>query len=284
MHDASGTDRIQTTGARDTQCAQGNNMTASTARRRIGVLAYTLRAREYARRIFRAAGYSPLVFVSIDELIEFGADASELDMLLIGDASSTDSLGRTVLESVRGLVGPNVPLLHARLAAETGPLVPHVDVATVSPRYFGDLCAVILAQLSIAGIDKAPVQMTWGDYTFVPAGRVVVFGGRQVRLDPVAFDIALELFFRAGQLVSKKTLIQMLPANAQGPERHRIDNVGSVIKELRSSLRLRALHGWTLETHPHLGYRLVRTMNRGQHVSPPAAAHRQSTQVFSPAP
>jgi len=257
-------------------------MTASTARRRVGVLAYTLRAREYARRIFRAAGYAPLVFVSLDELIEFGPDAEALDMLLIGDAPPTDSLGRTVLESVRDLVGPNVPLLHARLTRDAGSVVPHVDVATVSPRYFGDLCAVILAQLRIAGIEKAPLQMTWGDYTFLPAGRVVVFGGRQIRLDPVAFDIALELFFRAGQLVSKKTLTLMLPANEQGPERRRIDHIGSLIKELRSSLRLRDLHGWYLETLPHLGYRLVQTGTRGQHESAPEAIHWQPAQVFSP--
>jgi len=255
-------------------------MTASRARR-VGVLAYTLRAREYARRVFRAAGYAPLVFVSIDELIEFGADASMLEVLLIGDAPAADNFGRPVLQSVRELVGPNVPLLHAQLGRHDGPVPPDVDVASASPRYFADLCMVILSLLGAIGIDKAPLKMTWGDYTFEPTRRAVVFGGRQARLDPVAFDIALELFFRAGQLVRKRTLTQMLPPNEQGAERRRIDNIGSVIKELRSSLRLRGLHGWQLETLPHLGYRLMQTSSHGKHAS--TAIGQPSTQVFSPA-
>lgn len=253
------------------------------ARRRVGVLAYNLRAREYARRVFRSIGYAPLVFVSLDELIEFGSDASMLEMLLIGDAPSADSLGRPVLQTLRQLVGPKVPLLHARLARDAEPSAPSTDVATDSPRYFGDLCIAILSLLGAIGIDKAPLQMTWGDYTFDPARRIVGFDGRQVRLDPVAFDIALELFFRAGQLVNKRTLTLMLPPNEQGMERRRIDNIGSVIKELRSSLRLRDLHGWQLETLPHLGYRLVQTGNRSQEPSSRTAVPWLSEQVFSPA-
>jgi len=255
-------------------------MIASRARR-IGVLAYTLRAREYARRVFRAAGYAPLVFISIDELIEFGPDASTLEALLVGDAPAADNFGRPVLQSVRELVGPKVPLLHAQLGRDAGSVPPAIDVASASARYFADVCMVVLSLLEAIGIDKAPLKMTWGDYTFEPTRRMVVFGGRQARLDPVAFDIALELFFRAGQLVRKRTLIQMLPQNEQGVERRRIDNIGSVIKELRSSLRLRGLHGWHLETLPHLGYRLAQTGSRSKHA--PTAVDLQSAQVFSPA-
>ena len=75
----------------------------------------------------------------------------------------------------------------------------------------------------------------------------------------------------------------MLPPNEQGPERRRIDNIGSVIKELRSSLRLRDLHGWQLETLPHLGYRLVQTRRLGEGASAARAPYWPSAQVFSPA-
>lgn len=254
------------------------------ARRRVAVLAYTVRAREYARRVFRSVGYAPLVFVSLDELVELGPDASMLEMLLVGDAPAEDSLGRPVLQTVRQLIGQQVPLLHARLARDAAPSAPPTDVATASPRYFGDLCIAILSLLGAIGIDKAPLQLTWGDYTLDPARRIVAFDGRQVRLDPVAFDIALELFFRAGQLVNKRTLTLMLPPNEQGMERRRIENIGSVIKELRSSLRLRDLHGWRLETHPHLGYRLVQTENRSPEPSTTGTViHWLSEQVFTPA-
>ncbi|SCK61737.1 DNA-binding response regulator, OmpR family, contains REC and winged-helix (wHTH) domain [Variovorax sp. HW608] len=222
------------------------------------MLAYTLRTREYARRAFRSLGYAPLVFASLDELIELGPVASGFDMLLIGDAPSLDDRGSPVLVAVREAVGPKVPLLHVCIPGGAGAMPPPTDVSTASTGFFGDFCSAILfSLLDASGMEEPPPRLVWGAYAFEPLGRIVGFGGRQVRLDPVSFDIALELFFRAGQLVNKKTLTLMLPPNPQGAERRRIDNIGSVIKELRSSLRLRDLHGWNLETLPHLGYRLV---------------------------
>ncbi|SEB11124.1 DNA-binding response regulator, OmpR family, contains REC and winged-helix (wHTH) domain [Variovorax sp. YR216] len=258
-------------------------MRCSAARRRVGVLAYSLRTREFARRIFRAAGYAPLVFVSLDELIEVGPDASMLEMLLVGEVPVADSLGRPFLQSLRELVGPKLPLLLARFGRDAGPVPPTDNLVVASPRYFPDLCMAVLSLFSAIGIDKAPLKMAWGDYTFEPARRVVAFDGRQTGLDPVAFDIALELFFRAGQIVPKRTLTLMLPPDEQGLARHRIDNIGSVIKELRSSLRLRGQHGWDLETCPRLGYRLTQTERSSKPAGVPMAIDEASAQVFSPA-
>jgi hypothetical protein len=236
------------------------------------VLAYTLRTREYARRAFRSIGYAPLVFLSLDELVELGPAASSFDMLLIGHPPPLDDRGRPVLAAVREAVGPEVPLLHVGVpggAGGAGAMRPPNDVSTASTRFFGDFCAAILSLLAAGGLEEPPPRLVWGAYAFEPLRRVVGFDGRHVRLDPVSFDVALELFFRAGQLVNKKTLTLMLPPNAKGAERHRIVNIGSVIKELRSSLRLRDLHGWNLETLPHLGYRLVSTGSRDPRRSPP---------------
>jgi hypothetical protein len=221
------------------------------------VLAYTLRTREYARRACRSIGDAPLVFVSLDELVALGPVASSFDMFLIGDAPPLDDRGRPVLAGVREAVGPGVPLLHVCAPGGPGAMAPPNEVSIARARFFGDFCAAILSLLDASGLEEPAPRLVWGAYAFEPLSRVVGFDGRQVRLDPVSFDIALELFFRAGQLVNKKTLTLMLPPNAQGPERHRINNIGSVVKDLRSSLRLRGLHGWNLETLPRLGYRLV---------------------------
>lgn len=245
-------------------------MVRSAACRRVGVLAYTLRTREYARRAFRSMGYAPLVFVSLDELFELGAGTSRFDLLLIGDAPPLDMQGRPVLAEVREAVGPKVPLLHVCSPGGRGAMPLPTEVSTASARFFGDFCSAILSLLDAIGIEKAPPRLVWGAYALEPVNRIVGFDGRQVSLDPVSFDIALELFFRAGQVVNKKTLTLMLPLGEGGAERNRIDNIGSVIKELRSSLRLRDLHGWSLETLPHLGYRLVSTGSREHRSSPPA--------------
>ena len=90
----------------------------------------------------------------------------------------------------------------------------------------------------------------------------MAFEKRETRLDPVAFDVALELFFNANQRVTRGILRQMLPSGEGGHILYRIDNIGSVIKDVRSSLNLRGLHGWILETYPHAGYQLTRTRSR----------------------
>jgi hypothetical protein len=230
------------------------------ATRRVGVLAYTLRTREYARRVFRSLGYAPLVFVSLDELAAMGPDASTLDMLLLGDMPQSESDARMILERIREIVGPRVPALHVGMQ-KTDCVNPHFAanaVGTASPRFFGNLFLDIASFLDAIGLERPPPRLSWGEYSFDPVRTAVAFAKRETRLDAVAFDIALELFFQAGRTVTKGDLSRMLPSDEEGATRLRIDHIGSVIKELRSSLRLGDFHGWRLETLPYTGYRLVR--------------------------
>jgi DNA-binding winged helix-turn-helix (wHTH) protein len=245
-------------------------MFRTAATRRVGVLAYTFRTREYARRVFRSLGYAPRVLVSLDELAAMGPDASTLDMLLLGDVPPTDAKGRMILERVCEVVGPGVPVLLVGMQ-KAGCVNPHVataGVVTASPRFFGDLFLGIVSFLDAVGLERPPPRLSWGEYSFDPARTVVAFANRETRLDAVAFDIALELFFHAGRTVTKKELSLMLPSDEEGAARFRIQNIGSVIKELRSSLRLRDLHGWQLETLPHVGYRLMRAGIRSRMEDP----------------
>lgn len=138
------------------------------------------------------------------------------------------------------------------------PLVAPNGVVTASPRFFGDLFRDIHSFLDAFGLERPRPRLSWGEYSFDPVRTAVAFANREIRLDAVAFDIALELFFHAGRTVTKRGLSLMLPSDEEGETRFRIENIGSVIKELRSSLRLRDFHGWRLETLPHAGYRLMR--------------------------
>ncbi|MDM0077406.1 hypothetical protein QTH90_23570 [Variovorax sp. J2P1-59] len=236
-------------------------MSRLAAKRRAGVLAYTLRAREYMRRTLRSQHYAPLVFTRLDDLIAMGPGAKTLDMLLLGDAPELDSQGQPLLAGIRSVIGPDVPVLRLQLQNDAKHIHRRATAEgdfPLSPRFFSDLYRVILSFLDAHGFESSPSHLAWGDYSFDPLRRAVAFEKREARLDAVAFDIALELFFNTDRTLTRKALRQMLPSGEQGQTGYRIDNIGSVIKDIRSALQLRGSRGWALETFPHAGYRLMR--------------------------
>jgi hypothetical protein len=237
--------------------ASGSTLVMSryAASRRAGVLAYTVRAREYMRRALRSQRYAPMVFTCLDELSAMGPGARTLDMLLLGDLPDEyDRAHDAFLAELRSVIGPHVPVLGLRFQ----PGAPSSGEHIVSMRFFSDMYRTIVAFLSAHGFETSPPALAWDDYSFDPFARVVAFERRETRLDPVAFDVALELFYNADQRVTRSALRQMLPCGESGHLQYRIDNIGAVIKDVRSALHLRGLHGWTLETYPHAGYQLTR--------------------------
>lgn len=249
------------------------------ATRRAGVLAYTPRSREYTRRVLRALGYSPLVFTSIDEILGLGTRASTLDVVVLGDAPDTDSHGRSVVEALITAVGPDVPLLQAPLVKRprAAPRLNEADGVATTPRFFSDLYRAILSFLDSHGLASTPRLLCWDRYAFHPIERIVAFNDEEVKLDGVDFDIALELFFTAGQPVSKRWLRSMLPSGEQGANWHRIDNIGCTVDDLRVALQLHGPSGWTLETLGDEGYRLSRSQQ------PPSSPAARAPAVARPA-
>ncbi|MGO4396510.1 hypothetical protein AB4Z46_34715 [Variovorax sp. M-6] len=236
-------------------------MTRPAALRRAGVLAYGPRSREYLRRVMRSFGYAPLVFASLDELTAMGPAASTLDMLLLGDVPDTDSLGRVVMASARAAVGPNARVLHAPLqprgrARNRGATVDNID--TASPRYFGDLYGAILSFLNSHGFEGTQAPFSWGGHAFHPIEKTVSFAGEEVKLDPVAFDVALEFFFSIGRPVTRKWLKRMLPTSERGANWHRIDNIACTVDDLRVAIQLHEPNGWALDALGDVGYQLRR--------------------------
>lgn len=236
-------------------------MTRRAALRRVGVLAHGPRSREFLRRAMRSLGYAPLVFASLDDLVAMGPDASTLDMLFLGDVPDTDSLGRAVMASARAAVGPHARVLHAplqprRRTRNRGATVDDID--TASPRFFGDLYGAILSFLNSHGFEGTQAHLSWGAYSFHPIEQTVSFAGEAVKLDPVAFDVALEFFFNLGRPVTRKWLKRMLPSGERGANWHRIDNIACTVDDLRVAIQLQEPTGWALDAIGDTGYQLRR--------------------------
>ena len=219
------------------------------------MLAYSSWEREYARRVLRSLGYAPLVFTNLDELAEMGVGATTLDMLYLGNMPVTDSKGREVLEGVRASIGPDVPVLHAGLHQDIRPKSRGVSASP--PRSFSDYYRLILSFLNACRFEGARPHLSWGSYAFDPLGRTVAFAGRTVRLEPAAFDVALEFFFYAGRTLTTKRLKQVMHFE-KAALRLKEDYLACTITTLKTELCLSGVHGWALETVESVGYRLIR--------------------------
>ncbi len=222
--------------------------------RRIGVLGHALREREYARRVLRALGIAPLVFTSVEELAAMGDDMARLNLLFLGDMPEVQREGAPdVLSSMASKV---VLLAHV----ETTPApTRHLRgrPPAVAPS-FDDFYRTMLLSLKSRGLGCAvPKPLVWGAYSFHPMDRSLSFAGRTQRLDPVTFDIALELFFNAERVLSIPRLRQMLNP-VRGARRFWGNEIIGTMTDVVDALELRGAHGWRLEHCEPEAFRLDR--------------------------
>lgn len=230
------------------------------ARRRAAVLSASLRSREQMRRVLRQLGYAPLIFADLDEFLEAGCGSPRaLDMLLLGDVPEQSAWGDW--GQARRLLGidARLPLLHAPMRRQPRPPARgSADARTMlaAPRYYGELHETVLRFLRQYGFETAPRALRWGRYAFDPAAMAVSFDERQVSLDPVAFDLALEFFNHAGRTLGPAWLRCMLPADERGANWHRIDNLACTVDDLRYALQLDAADGWRLDGTEQEGFGL----------------------------
>lgn len=234
-------------------------MTNTAATTRVGVLACTLRAQEYMRRILRSLGYAPLVFTSVEELAALGPAASKLRAVFAGghpiDIAERDS---ELLVGIRAVIGSRVPILYCPLGNAPRAIYQGVASGVVpdSSQYFVDLCIAVSAFLESHGLRGLPPLLRWDGYAFHLLRGEVSFANREVRLAPLSFDTALELFYNAGKTVAPECLESMLPSGRARPSK---PSFGKIVHGLQVSLELGCGHGWGLEIMPCEGYRLFRS-------------------------
>jgi DNA-binding response OmpR family regulator len=96
-----------------------------------------------------------------------------------------------------------------------------------------------------------------GAYSLDPALRTVSFADQVIGLGDAEFDIAIELFYQAGLMVTNKWLLLMVPfIGSVRPLR--LEALDSIVTTVRNKLRLDGTHGWTLTAFERVGYRLAR--------------------------
>ncbi|WP_341887100.1 hypothetical protein [Variovorax sp. YR752] len=225
--------------------------------RRVGVVGHALREREYVRRVLRALGVAPLVFTSIDELAAMGDDLARLNLLFVSDLPEVEREGGVSAKAVLAPLGTRVVLL-TQAATDAPPTRQLRGRPPAVAPSFDDFYRTILLTLRTRSLACAtPMPLVWGAYSFHPADRSVTFSGRTVRLDAVFFDLALELFFNAEQVLSIPRLRRMLNP-ARGARRFWGNEIIGTMTDLVTSLELRGAHGWRLEHCEPEAFRLDR--------------------------
>jgi hypothetical protein len=212
----------------------------------------------------RSLGYAPMVFSSLDEFAAaLGSATARLDMLFLGDLPETDHQGRAAAACVMAAIDPKLPVFQLPLTRAVGGRSrrranPGDRMVTAPPRFFGQLFDAIQSFLDMHGFESAPGELCWGGYAFDPSELTVSFGDQEVQLDAVAFDVALEFFYNAGEALSVTWLRRMLPVGERGANWHRIDNLACTVEDLRFALQLHHPNRWVLATLGDAGYRLLR--------------------------
>ncbi len=212
-------------------------------------------ARENPRRALRALGRTPFVFESIAELSALGSRLDQFELLVVVCPLSLVASHRATLRKVRRIMGDDVPVL---LLLERSPFVllgdRKIDVAS-GPFTFRCLYHLLQEYAACRGMRVDPAPPHWGPYRFHIDALAVSIGSLLVTLEPVAFDLALELFYGRGRLVPVDRLRGILAAHGL-PDGKRA--LHARISRVRRALGLDADPEWRVDSLPGVGYRLAR--------------------------
>ncbi len=92
-----------------------------------------------------------------------------------------------------------------------------------------------------------------GPYRIDPAKRSVALAGQVVKMTPRMFAVAILLFRKHGELVSRGQIYEEAWGRREQPDTRTVD---THVSRLRTALELDGRHGWKLSSVYQLGYRL----------------------------
>ncbi len=107
------------------------------------------------------------------------------------------------------------------------------------------------AGLHAAAEDEAAFEV--GPYRVDPAHRRISLAGREVKMTPRMADVALLLFRKRGELVSRAHLYEQVWGQREALDSRTVD---THVSRLRQALELDGRHGLKLSAVYHHGYRL----------------------------
>lgn len=224
-------------------------------RRRVAVLDSVPCSSEHARRAIRGLGHTPLMFSDVAELQGLGGRCRELAMVFVGCPTDDVALD-TLVGNVRSLVGSQVPMMFAVHADQLRIAISHcraIDDVVVTPSSFGKLYQSFERFMCHHSLPVLASGFELGRYRFLPAAGTVQMDGHSVELQPLDFDLALELFLNAGRTLSRDWLRSM----TIGCEANRASRwIDHSVSRVRRALDLSSEQGWSLTAIPWKGYRL----------------------------
>jgi DNA-binding response OmpR family regulator len=177
--------------------------------------------------------------------------------LAILDWMVPDLSGEAVLRSLRGR-DRRMPVLFATSRDEEHEIAAILrmgaDDYVVKPLRRLEFVARVEALGRRAGrSDDAEATIVVGPYVVEPRARSISLAGRAIRLTPRMMDVALMLFRRRGELVSRSYLYEQVWGHREPLESRSLD---THVSRLRVALELDGRHGVRLAPVYHHGYRL----------------------------
>lgn len=180
-----------------------------------------------------------------------------VDMAIL-DWMVPEMTGEQLLRWIRGHQ-PSLPVLFATSRDDDGEIASILELGAddyvVKPLRRVVFMARLAALARRAGLaaqgDQAVIEL--GPYRLDPRSRTVSLEGRHVKMTPRMTEVALLLFRRRGEIVTRAMLYEEVWAHRQQLDTRSVD---THVSRLRQALELDGRHGWKLTAVYQHGYRL----------------------------
>jgi len=209
---------------------------------------------EIARKWLEDQGHEVVgVQLGAEALAAIAAEGFDVALL---DWSVPDVSGEEVLRRIREHDN-RLPVMFAT-ANEQEHEVAHIlslgaDDYLVKPLRRLEFLARLNALARRAGVGDAPAADGIAPYALHREPRAVSIEGRPVRMSVRMTDLAIYLFEKRGEIVTRKEIFKRVWGLSKPIESRTID---TFVSRLRQALELDGRHGWRIVSIYHHGYRL----------------------------
>lgn len=235
---------------------RGNDWKIQGSPRRVALFDPVMRSRELARRAIHRLGHVPVV---LDDLRTDPPDAlntQPCDLAVVSCPADADA-ANWIVARARVLFGPQTALLVVAGKSRTLQLRAACngirESVIVRPSSFSSYYGLLRQAMRRQGFDLVDPELQWGPYRFEAGNSVVQFDGRELKLPPLEFDLAMEFFRNLDRTLSRERLYTALWDHFDDGSRA----LDTQVSRLRRKLDLQRVDGWSLRSASGVGYRLV---------------------------